>query len=378
MRESNARSIIRAVAPRLAKQLKRALGIGLLVLLGYASAGVFFLSGSNRAPSSEEVKVPGSVAEAEQWTMELFQRASPSVVQIATFTRGTDPSDVDTKIGSGFVWDAAGNIVTNEHVIHNATTIMVWLASGEWAEAQVVGATADYDLAVIRLKTGTAPSPSIALGAAKGLRVGQFAYAIGCPFGLDQSLTIGVISALDRELPTDNGGMILHVIQTDAGIFPGNSGGPLLDSSGRLIGVNTIGYSLNETHRALGFAIPVELVKRVVPELISNGRALSPGVGITPAADVVAIQLRSRGVVIASIEPGSPAARAGLQAADLLSGGRGDIVTVANGQPVRTVRDLMREIEQLGVGKRIELGVERAGTPARVELEIVDVASRRR
>ena len=173
-------------------------------------------------------------------------------------------------MGSGLVWDGSGHVVTNEHVVRNASTIVAWLVSGESVDAEIAGLAPNYDLAVIRLKNPSRLPPPIPIGSAENLQVGQFAYAIGSPFGLDQSLTTGVISALRRQLPTESGEVIPQIIQTDAAIYPGNSGGPLLDSSGRLIGVNTIGYRLPDSHGALGFAIPVELVKRVVPELIGG------------------------------------------------------------------------------------------------------------
>jgi S1-C subfamily serine protease len=212
----------------------------------------------------------GGVAAVERSTAELYRRISPSVLQIIAFNSPGDAKNLETKTASGFVWDESGHIVTNEHVVRDASVITAWLASGERVDAEIVGLERNYDLAVIRLKTTSRLPPPIAIGSAENLSVGQFAYAIGSPFGLDQSLTTGVISALGRELPTENGVVVRGIIQTDAAIFPGNSGGPLLDSSGRLIGVNTIGYRLAEVHGALGFAIPVELVKRIVPELISR------------------------------------------------------------------------------------------------------------
>jgi 2-alkenal reductase len=175
----------------------------------------------------------------------------------------------------------------------------------------------------------------------------------------------------------DNGGEITQVIQTDAAIYPGNSGGPLLDSAGRLIGVNTISYSLTGSHAALGFAIPVDLVKRIVPELISKGRVPIPGVGIVPADEMTAARLRVDGVAIARIEPGSSAEAAGLEASNSSIGRRGDIITTANGQRVRTAFDLVRQLEQLGVGKRIGLSVDRNGSSVQVDLEIVDVGLKR-
>jgi 2-alkenal reductase len=332
------------------------------------------LTGSSFAASTPRANEPGAyLAEMERSVVDLFERASVSVVQIAAFSGVDDAATFASKIGSGFVWDAAGNIVTNEHVVRGASTIVVWLASGERAEAEAVGAAPNHDLAVIRLKETRALPPPIPIGSSKDLKVGQFAYAIGSPFGLDQSLTTGVISALKRQLPTDNGGAITQVIQTDAAIYPGNSGGPLLDSAGRLIGVNTISYALTGSHAALGFAIPVELAKRVVPELINNGRVSTPGIGIVVADETTAARLRIDGVIIAHIESGSPAERAGLEASNLLSGRHGDIIAAANGRPVRNAFDLNYQIDELGVGRQIALTVDRNGTRIRVDVDIVDV-----
>jgi 2-alkenal reductase len=239
---------------------------GVLVVLVPIIALTFMVGRWSTAKSS--IEPDGCVAAIENSTAELFRRISPSVVQIIAFSSPGDASKLETKTGSGFVWDGSGHVVTNEHVVRDASVITAWLVSGERVDAEIVGLERNYDLAVVRLKQTSSLPPPIPIGSAENLRVGQFAYAIGSPFGLDQSLTTGVISALGREMPIENGEVIRGIIQTDAAIYPGNSGGPLLDSSGRLIGVNTIGYRVAESHDALGFAIPVELVRRIVPGLI--------------------------------------------------------------------------------------------------------------
>jgi S1-C subfamily serine protease len=357
--------------------LKLAVVFGILVLAAIGATNLHIPIASSVAPTPVRGQAGGAVAEIERSTTELFERVSPSVVEMAVFARAGDPPTIETRIGSGFAWDAAGNIVTNEHVVRGADTIVVWLVSGERAEGKVVGATADYDLAVVRLKSGSRLPPPIVVGDSSDLKIGQFGYAIGSPFGLDQSLTTGVVSALNRYLPTDNGGMITHVIQTDAATFPGNSGGPLLDSSGRLIGVNTIGYSLTGLHGALAFAIPAETVKRVVPKLISDGYVSLPSIGVIPADKRVAAGLAIDGVAIARIEPGSPADQAGLRASNLAAGLRGDVITAANGRPTRNPYDLLHQLEQLGVGKRIGLTINRDDKQAQIELEIVDRGGKR-
>jgi 2-alkenal reductase len=248
-----------------------------------------------------------SVLNTERVIVQLFARASVSVVQVSTISGGGEPSNSSIQIGSGFVWDAAGNIVTNEHVINGATTIWIWFASGESVEAAVVGAAPDYDLAVIHPKQPHTMPPPMQIGVSSGLKVGQFAFAIGSPFGLDQSLTMGVISALNRRLPTSEGHEISNIIQTDAATYPGNSGGPLLDSTGRLIGVNTISYAIPGSQAALGFAIPVDIVSRVIPEFIAAGHVPAAEIGRVPAAGEAPVEPRIHGLVPTGLKSGSPA-----------------------------------------------------------------------
>jgi len=225
------------------------------------------------SPSANESRI--TLADVERQVVELYERAAPSVVQVTAI--GTDKSKDPIKIGSGFIWDSAGNIVTNEHVVEGGTTIFVWLASDDALEVEVAGVNRDYDLAVLRVKQPRQLPPPLPLGSSGTLRIGQFAYAIGSPFGLDQSLTAGVIGALNRKLPIDNDRNISNIIQTDAAIFPGSSGGPLLDSHGLLIGVNSISYAVEKTHGALGFAIPVDLVNQIVSQLIRQGGTSGAG-----------------------------------------------------------------------------------------------------
>src|SRR5207237_7814874 len=207
--------------------------------------------------------------------------------------------------------DHAGHIVTNKHLVEGTNCLAVRFASGEVGAATIVGTAPNYDLAVIRATGVRLPAP-IGVGNSADLKVGQAAFAIGNPFGLDQSLTTGVISALKRRLPTSGGREISNVIQTDAAINPGNSGGPLLDSAGRLIGVTTAIVSPSGSNAGIGFAIPVDTVNRIVPELISKGRVPAPGIGIVAANEAVATRLGIEGVVVVRALPGLPAAEAGL------------------------------------------------------------------
>jgi 2-alkenal reductase len=275
--------------------------------------------------------------------------------------------------GTGFVWDVAGHVVTNNHVVQNAGPIAVRLASGELASAELVGAAPNYDLAVLRLGRMRNPPPAIAIGTSQDLKVGQFAFAIGNPFGLDQTLTTGVISALQRQLPTGQGRELANVIQTDAPINPGNSGGPLLDSAGRVIGVNTAIFSPSGASAGIGFAIPIDVVNRVVPELIRNGRMPSPGIGIIVGPEAVAARLGVSGVPIVRTMPGSPAAQAGLRGMDPTTGEFGDVIVGVNSKPVRRLSDLLAELERAGIGSAVELDVLRRGRRERVRVTVADV-----
>jgi 2-alkenal reductase len=255
------------------------------------------------------------LAELERSNIRVFEQVAPSVVHVVGLPPGAEAGAVEGGVqsGTGFIWDRAGHVVTNNHVVEGAATLAVRFASGDVVSAELTGRAPNYDLAVLRLgRTADLPAP-VPLGNAGNLRVGQIAYAIGNPFGLDQSLTTGIISALKRHLPTSNGREVSDVIQTDAAINPGNSGGPLLDSAGRLIGVNTAILSPSGTSAGIGLAIPVDVVNRVVPALIRDGRVPMPGIGIVASDEAMAAQLGLTGVVIAAVVPGSPAEAAGLR-----------------------------------------------------------------
>jgi 2-alkenal reductase len=286
-----------------------------------------------------------------------------------------------SQTGTGFIWDAAGHIVTNNHVVAAAaqggSSVAVRLSSGEVVSATLVGAAPSYDLAVLRLGRTTAPLQPLAVGTSSDLKVGQSVFAIGNPFGLDHTLTTGVISALQRRLPTSAGRELSGVIQTDAAINPGNSGGPLLDSAGRLIGVNTAIFSPSGASAGIGFAIPVDVVNRVVPELIRNGRTRNPGIGIIAGQEATAARLGIDGVVVLRVLRGSPAAAAGLRGVDAQTGEIGDIIVGAGDRPVHRLADLTAAMEAAGLGNAIDLTVERDGRTRRVRVTTTDVAESR-
>jgi 2-alkenal reductase len=321
----------------------------------------------------------GDLADYERSTIALFERVSPSVVQVVG--RGAEVATVrgeaQEQTGTGFVWDQAGHVVTNDHVVEGAASLAVRLASGEAVKGDIVGVAPNYDLAVIRLNGVRQMPPPIAVGSSADLKVGQSAFAIGNPFGLDQSLTTGIISALKRRLPTSGGREISNVIQTDAAINPGNSGGPLLDSAGRLIGVNTAIYSPSGSNAGIGFAIPVDVVNRIVPQLIRNGRVPTPGIGIAAADEAVATRLGVEGVVIVRTAAGSPAEKAGLRGVNPTTGALGDVIVAANDRQVRRLADLTDEIEQIGVGKTVNLTLNRGGRQTSVTVDITDIGTSR-
>lgn len=316
---------------------------------------------------------PAPVGEAA--TIARFEAARPSVVFISTTGRAFDPRrlspvEVPGGSGSGFVWDAAGHIVTNAHVLRGARSAVVRRADGETARAELVGIDPGTDLAVLRVPPDPEVLPPLPQGTSAGLRVGQTVLAIGNPFGLDWTLTTGVISALERDLPRE-AGRLRGLIQTDAAINPGNSGGPLLDSAGRLIGVNTAIYSPSGASAGIGFAVPVDVVARVVPALIATGRYAPPSIGVEadPRIDALIARRGTPGVVVLGVEPGSGAERAGIEAARVSGDGRilpVDIIVAVDGVPVRGLADLRAAFAGRAEGAEVELTLRRDGVERRV------------
>ncbi len=357
---------------------------GALVLLAFFVAEPYVARLMYSATEPRPIAPSAGLTANEQHTIDLFRNASPSVVHVFAQPRtsrlrerfGSRGEEDQRQTGTGFIWDNAGHIVTNNHVVTGASAYQVRLATGEIVSATLVGRAAAYDLAVLRLGRISAPPPPLAVGASAGLKVGQAVFAIGNPFGLDQTLTTGVISALQRRLPTEDGGELSDVIQTDAAINPGNSGGPLLDSSGRLIGVNTAIYSPSGASAGIGFAIPVDVVNRVVPQLIKRGSVPTPGIGVLVGHEGVTARMGIDGLVVMSTVEGSPAARAGIRGVDQRTGLIGDIIVSAEGKPVRRLADLARILQDAGVGKTIKLGVLRGNRVSEIELAVVDIRER--
>ena len=325
-----------------------------------------------------QIAARNDLAPQEKSTIALFRQASPSVVHITAIAVQRDlftlkPYQIPEGTGSGFIWDTSGNVITNFHVIQNADAAQVTLADQSNWKAKLVGAAPDKDLAVLKIDAPANRLPAIPVGTSKDLQVGQSVFAIGNPFGLDQSLTTGVISALGREIESVTRRPIQGVIQTDAAINPGNSGGPLLDSAGRLIGVNTAIYSPSGASAGIGFAIPVDTVNRIVPEVIRYGKVTRPGIGIQIAEDQIAERLGVNGVLVVDVVAGSAAAKAGLRPTRREASGRvrlGDVITAINGQKVASPNELFLLLEKYKVGDAVNVTVLRDEKSVQIKMTL--------
>jgi len=326
------------------------------------------------------VAARGDLAADEKATIELFERSRGSVVFITTkalvrdfWTRNVFA--VPRGTGSGFVWDDAGHIITNYHVIEGASEATVKLSDGTDYKAGLVGASPAHDIAVLKIGTGFKRPPPVPLGTSHDLKVGQKVFAIGNPFGLDWTLTTGIVSALDRSLSGDSG-TIEHLIQTDAAINPGNSGGPLLDSAGRLIGITTAIYSPSGASAGIGFAVPVDTVNRVVPQVIRHGKYIQPGLGLELDERInerLKAVLHVDGIVILRVAEGSSAARAGLKGARVTREGDvipGDIIIAVGGKSVETVGKLYARLDEHKVGDSVKVTVMRDGKNTDIDVTL--------
>jgi S1-C subfamily serine protease len=311
---------------------------------------------------------PAAPLEAdESHTIQIFERTAPSVVYIVNSALirqlfSHNVYEVPQGAGSGFVWNQEGYIVTNFHVVYNADSLTVVLANQTEHEARVVGVDPDHDLAVVQIQVPREKLFPIPVGSSHDLKVGQKVLAIGNPFGLDHTLTTGVVSALHRSIESMTKRTIENVIQLDAAINPGNSGGPLLDSGGRLIGINTMIVSPSGASSGIGFAVPVDTINEMVPQLIQLGKVIRAGIGVSLLPDSVARRRVRQGVIIGQVVPGSPADRAGLRGT---TQGRpaqlGDVISAVDGEPVDTVDDLYRLLGRHKVGEQARLEIIRAG-----------------
>jgi S1-C subfamily serine protease len=350
------------------------LGIAVFVAValwrGWPSLAPALGIGKTAAPRA--VVARGELAADEQSTIALFEQARASVVYISTRQQVRDfwtrnVFSVPRGTGSGFIWDDAGHVVTNFHVIQGASEATVRLADGRDYKAGLVGVSPAHDIAVLRIGVGFQSPPPVPVGSSTDLKVGQKVFAIGNPFGLDWTLTTGIISALDRSLQADNGVVIDHLVQTDAAINPGNSGGPLLDSAGRLIGITTAIFSPSGASAGIGFAVPVDTVNRVVPQIISQGRYIRPALGIEMDDRInrrLVDVLQTEGVFVLSVETGSAAEQAGLRAARIAPDGTfvaGDVIVGLEGRDVAGVGDLLARLDDFKVGDTVKLRLRRDG-----------------
>ncbi len=319
--------------------------------------------------------------EYEKNTIQVFEKSSSSVVFITSKSVQWDlfsmnVFEIPGGTGSGFIWDTRGHIVTNYHVIQKADNISVTLSNGKRYDAKVVGVAPNKDIAVIKIKAPVAELKPVKPGRSKDLKVGRKVLAIGNPFGLDQTLTVGIISALGRQIKSVTGRTIYDVIQTDAAINPGNSGGPLLNSQAQLIGVNTAIITPSGGSAGIGFAVPVNIVKRVVPQLIQHGKVIRPGLGIQTLPDNIAANNDIDGIIIARIFPGTNAAKAGLKG--LVKGfyGQitlGDIIVGINNKKVVNGDELSYELEQFNIGQTVNLIILRNGKKISVSVKLQQI-----
>ena len=309
-------------------------------------------------------------------TINLFEKAAPTVCFITTtkvrlnyFTR--DVTEIPSGTGSGFVWDKAGHIVTNYHVIQGADQAQVTMADQSSWKAELVGVAPEKDLAVLKITAPAERLTPIPVGTSDNLLVGQSVFAIGNPFGLDQTLTTGIVSALGREIQSVSGIPIRDVIQTDAAINPGNSGGPLLDSSGKLIGVNTAIYSPSGASAGIGFSIPVDVVTWVIPELIQFGKIQRPTLGVELARPQITRQWGLQGALVIDVIKGSGSDNAGIRPTYRNRDGRivlGDIIVGINNEKIQSNNDLVLSLENYKPGDRVIVSLLREEKVVEVEV----------
>lgn len=351
--------------------------LALVGLLLYREARFWFGGVHQKGALPRVVTARGELAEDEKSMIELFRAVSPSVVYITSLSVQQDPFrfralEVPRGSGSGFIWDEKGYIVTNFHVIAEAQGANVTLADQSSWPAKLVGVEPDKDIAVLKIDAPVGLLPPIPIGTSADLQVGQKVFAIGNPFGFDQTLTSGVISGLGREIVSATRRPIQGVIQTDAAINPGNSGGPLLDSAGRVIGINTAIVSPSGAYAGIGFAVPVDVVNRIVPQIISGQAIEKPGLGISLMDDSFARRLGVEGVLFHEVVPGSAADKAGLRPTYQDNRRRiivGDVIVGADDKPIRTLNDLFKVLDNHKVGDALDLTIVRENR--QVEIQVI-------
>jgi S1-C subfamily serine protease len=357
----------------------------LLVVVAIAAAIGFFASRwierGTPAVEMRPVTPRGDLAADEKNAIQVYNQTTPSVVFISTLVERVDllsrnVTEIPQGTGSGFIWDDAGDVVTNFHVVRGASGARVTMSDHTAYSADLVGTSPDDDLAVLRIRAPKDKLRPIIVGSSHDLQVGQRVYAIGDPFGLDQTMTHGIVSALGRTIQSVANTPINNVIQTDAAINPGNSGGPLIDSSGRLIGVNTAIYSPSGSSAGIGFAIPVDSVRRVIADLIAHGKVVRPSLGLALAdqlSDAITSQMGVQGVLAVGVRPTSPAARAGIRGTQRLEDGTispGDVIQAVDGKKVTNAGELNAAIREHKPGDTVKLTIYRDGKPMEVNVQL--------
>ena len=325
--------------------------------------------------------LPPDLSAEELRDIAVFREASASVVFITSLQRRRDlfsanVFEIPQGSGSGFIWDDRGHVVTNFHVIQHGDAFSVTLKNQTSYTARVIGAAPDKDLAVLQIEAPAEELVPLTRGRSSNLVVGQRLLAVGNPFGLDHTLTVGVLSALGRELRSPGGRIIRDVIQTDAAINPGNSGGPVLDSSGRLIGVSSAIYSPSGAFAGIGFAVPVDTVARLVPQLIESGKPVKAGIGISLVPDSFATGAGIAGAAVYQVAPGLPAERAGIEGISRNRSGRilfGDVIVAVDGKAVKNSDDLFYALESAGVGRKVTLRIDRNGRQRDAQVVLVEL-----
>ncbi len=361
--------------------VSRGLVFVLVIICFYFAFRTFFGGFGRPASTPRPVTPRGDLAADEESTIKLFQEASDCVVYITNAAlqrgfRGLSLQEIPQGTGSGFIWDNAGHIVTNFHVVAaasqdpNRNKLKVTLSNHTTWNAQIIGVEPDKDLAVLQIAADPSMLPPIPVGESNNLLVGQKVFAIGNPFGLDQTLTTGIVSALGRSMPAITGRTIEDLIQTDAAINPGNSGGPLMDSAGRLIGVNTAIISPSGTSAGIGFAVPVDTVNQVVPQLIQHGRVIRPQLGVYLAREEVLRRMDEPGVMIGNVQADSGAEQAGLRGMQQGEDGLilGDIILKIDDVEVNSRDDILDTLEQRKIGDTVKVMYKRGE-----EIQEVDV-----
>jgi S1-C subfamily serine protease len=374
--------------PRRSSSALRAAGLLLAVLwlVGTLAILAWWLvpwhngTGLNSQTQPRPVTARGELSALERTNISIYEVAGPSVVHVTNFASAGsglfDLNERQTKkgTGSGFIWDKEGHIVTNYHVVQGGDAAQVTLADHSTYQSRRIWVDVDQDIAVLWIDARESRLHPIQVGTSHDLKVGQSTYAIGNPFGLDQTMTAGIVSALDREIEAASGRPIRGVIQTSAAINPGNSGGPLLDSAGRLIGMNTAILSPSGAFAGIGFAVPVDEINRIVPQLIQHGRVVRPRLGVQVAADQLSQQLGiSDGALVLKVIPGSPAAEAGLRGTRRDDSGRiqlGDVVVALGDHSVKNLGDLYAALDLFKAGQTIAVAFIREGKRQEVQVTL--------